>query len=185
MPEFILARARSILELGGWNVYHARTDAVLGFVAISRRVSPGRLTEYARGRLIQWAKHLINTKEILLRKRQCPPRAGAAFFSDPPSLNGPVPGNSYGGACMQIATGDPAVAETAMSGAIWTRCLVPPKPGDSSVAAELIVVSVAVKEAMTHRILAAELRQGPWGPTPLYLDALAVLHGTAADQLSR
>ena len=33
--------------------------------------------------------------------------------------------------------------------------------------------------------VAAELRQGPWGPTPLYLDALAVLHGTTADQVSR
>ena len=68
---------------------------------------------------------------------------------------------------MQLATGDPAAAETAMGGAIWTRCLVPPKLGDSSGAAELIMVSVAVKEAMAHRIQAAELRQGPWGPTPL------------------
>ena len=29
------------------------------------------------------------------------------------------------------------------------------------------------------------MRQGPWGPTPLHVDALAVLHGTAADQVSR
>ena len=29
------------------------------------------------------------------------------------------------------------------------------------------------------------MRQGTWGPTPLYLDALAVLHGTAAEQVSR
>ena len=46
---------------------------------------------------------------------------------------------------MQFATSDPAVAETAMSGAIWTRCLVPPKLGDSSAAAELVMASVAVK----------------------------------------
>ena len=85
---------------------------------------------------------------------------------------------------MQFATGDPAVAETTISGAIWTRCLVPPKPGGSSGAAELIMAPVAVKEAVAHRILATELRQGPWGPTPFYLDALAALHGTAADQVS-
>ena len=44
---------------------------------------------------------------------------------------------------------------------------------------------VEVKEAMARRIQTAELRQRPWGPTPLSLDALAVLDGTAADQVSR
>ena len=34
-------------------------------------------------------------------------RADAAFFLDT-SLNGPVPGSSYGRACMQLAMGDPA-----------------------------------------------------------------------------
>ena len=47
------------------------------------------------------------------------------------------------------------------------------------------MATVAVKEAVAHRIQAAEFRQGPWGPTPLYLDALAVLNGTAADQVSQ
>ena len=81
---------------------------------------------------------------------------------------------------MQFATGDPVVAETVTGGAIWTRCLIPPELGDSSGAAKLFMASVAVKEAMARRIQAAELRQGPRGPAPLYLDALAVLHGTAA-----
>ena len=62
---------------------------------------------------------------------------------------------------MQFATGDPAVAKTAMSGAIWTRCLVPLMPGGSSGAAELIMAPVAVKEAVAHRTQATELRQGP------------------------
>ena len=47
------------------------------------------------------------------------------------------------------------------------------------------MATAAVKEAVAHRIQAAELKQGPWRPTPLYLGALAVLHGTAADQVSR
>jgi len=72
-----------------------------------------------------------------------------------------------------------------MSGAIRTRCLVPPKLGDSSAAAELTMATVTAKEAVAHRISATELRQGPWGPTPLYLGALKVSHGTAADQVSR
>ena len=86
---------------------------------------------------------------------------------------------------MQFTTGDPAVAASVMSGTIWTRCLVPPKLGDSSAAAELIMATVAVKEAVARRILGTELRQCPWGPTPLYLGALAVLHGTVADKVSR
>ena len=149
-----------------------------GFVAISRPVSLRRLTEYAWGRLIQWARYLVNTRSIQLAMRQCPPEADAAFFSDSFFLNGPVPGSSYAGACMQFATGDPAVSGAVMSG-------VPPKLGGSSGAAELTMASVAVKEAVAHRIQVAELSQGPWGSTPLYLGAFEGLHGTTADQVSR
>ena len=106
---------------------------------LCRERGPGRLTECAWGRLIQLARYLVNTKDLQLTMRKCPPRAGAAFFSDTSSLSGLVSESSYGGACMQFATGDPAVAETAVSGAIWSRCLVPPKPGDSFAAAELIM----------------------------------------------
>ena len=68
-----------------------------------------------------------------------------------------------------------------MSCAIRARCLVSPKLGDSSAAAEKIMGTATVKEAVAHRIMATELRQGPWGPISLYLDALAVPHETAAD----
>ena len=126
MPKSILPRAHSSLGLRGRVVCQARPGAVLGFVAISRRVSPGRLTEYAWDTLIQWAMYRANNKNIQLATRQCPPRTGAAFFSDFYSLNGPVLGISYDGACLQFATGDPAMAGTVMSGVIWTECLVPP-----------------------------------------------------------
>ena len=116
---------------------------------------------------------------------RCPPESDAEFFLDSCSLNGPVPGSKYSGAGTQFATGDPALAETAMSGTIWTRCLVPPVLGDSSGSAELVMVSLEIKEDMAHRIQAAELRQGPWGATPPYMDAFAVLHGTAAEQVSK
>ena len=42
----------SALGLVRWIVYHARPDSKPAFVAISRRVSPGRLIEYAWDRLI-------------------------------------------------------------------------------------------------------------------------------------
>ena len=84
--------------------------------------------------------------------RKCPSRTNAALCSDSSSLNGPVPGSSYGEVCMQFATGDPVVAETVKGGAIWTRCLVPPKHGDSSASAGLIMATAAVKGAIAHRI---------------------------------
>ena len=90
----------------------------------------GETHQYAWGRLVQWAIYLIKTKdlefEFLLTMRKCPAKAVAAFFSDLSLLNGPAPGSSYGGACMQFAQDDPAVAGTVMSGAIRARCLVPP-----------------------------------------------------------
>ena len=96
MPETTLPRARRILGLGGWSFCHARPSSMLGFVAISRRVSPGRLTEYAWGRLIQWARYLVKNTQLAMRR--CPPESGASFVSGSPSLNGPVPGSSNAGA---------------------------------------------------------------------------------------
>ena len=114
----ILPRARRTPGLGDPGSSHVRPDAMPVPVAISRRVSPGRLTEYAWDRPIQWARYLVNTKDIRLTMRQCPPESDAAFFSNSSSLNGPVPGSSYAGACMQFATGDPEVAVTTMGGGI-------------------------------------------------------------------
>ena len=78
-----------------------------------------------------------------------------------------------------------------MLAALTSRASLPPMWEASSrttrkhPAAELIMATAAVKEAAAHSTQVAELRQGPWGPTPLYLDALAVLHGTASDQVLR
>ena len=47
LPDSALPRARSILGLAGWIVCHARPDGMLAFVAIARRVSPGRFAECA------------------------------------------------------------------------------------------------------------------------------------------
>ena len=69
--------------------------------------------------------------------------------------------------------------------AIWARCLVPPKFGDSFAAAELNKATVATKEAVAYQMQAGELRHGPRAPTPPYLDATAVLHSTATEQVPR
>ena len=84
MPEAILPRARSTLGLGGWVVCHARPDAMLGLVVVSRRVSPGRLTKYA------WDRHPVRVllgpgyNELSsgpIRKGSSPLPEGRPFFS--------------------------------------------------------------------------------------------------------
>ena len=47
------------------------------------------------------------------------------------------------------------------------------------------MATVATKEVMAYRMQAEELGHGPRTPTPLYLDATEVLHGTATEQVSR
>ena len=88
-------------------------------------------------------------------------------------------------ACIQFSAGDAVLPDKAMSGAIWVRCLVPSQLGDSSNAAELIIAAMATKEVKAYQMQARELGREPRGPTPLYLDAIAVLHGAATGQVSR
>ena len=47
------------------------------------------------------------------------------------------------------------------------------------------MATVATKEVMAYRMQAEELGNGFRAPTSLYLDATAVLHGTATEQVSR
>ena len=78
LPDSALPRARSILGLAGWVVCHARPDAMLAFVAIARRVSPGRFTECAWDRLVQWGAYLAKTKDAHLTMRKAAAGTGAA-----------------------------------------------------------------------------------------------------------
>ena len=73
---------------------NARPDAMLAFVAIARRVSPGRFTECAWDRLVQWGAYLVNTGDVHLTMRRAAAGTGAACYSDSSALNGPVPGSS-------------------------------------------------------------------------------------------
>ena len=128
LPDSVLPRARSILGLAGRVVCHAWPEAMPAFVAISRRVRRGPLTEYAWDRLFQWATYLAKPRDAHLAVRKAVAGTDAACFSDSSALNGPILGSSYAGACIQFSTGDPARPGTAMSGEIWAWCLVPPSP---------------------------------------------------------
>ena len=47
------------------------------------------------------------------------------------------------------------------------------------------MTTVATKEVMAYRMQARKRGHGPHAPTPLYLDAPAVLHEIATKQVSR
>jgi hypothetical protein len=70
-------------------------------------------------------------------------------------------------------------------GAIAWRCVAPPAGDDSSAAAKLRLATLAYKYVIAARFLQAELDVGaaPAEPTPLYLDAQAVLDGTNCERL--
>ena len=57
-------RARSNLGLGGWILSHAPPRRRAGLRRDLAARELGRLTEYAWDRPIQWARYLVNTKDL-------------------------------------------------------------------------------------------------------------------------
>jgi hypothetical protein len=78
-------------------------------------------------------------------------------------------------------------AELGGGGALAWRCVAPPAGDDSSAAAELRLATLAYKYVVAARFLQCELEVGaaPAEPTPLYLDAQAVLDGTNCERLAK
>jgi len=71
------------------------------------------------------------------------------------------------------------------SGSFLSECRAPKHLSDSSAGAELNMASWAGKAIIPVRMLLAELRLGPVGPTTLEIDASALLDGIAMDKVSR
>jgi hypothetical protein len=73
----------------------------------------------------------------------------------------------------------------AHSGLLEWRCFVPRSFPDSSAAAELIITSHACKSILGFRLLLAELHLLSHGPTPMYLDASAVINGAEMEKITK
>jgi hypothetical protein len=78
-------------------------------------------------------------------------------------------------------------AQLGGGGALARRCVAPPAGDDCSAAAELRLATLAYKYVVAARFLQCELEVGaaPAEPTPLYLDAQAVLDGTNCERLAK
>ena len=70
-------------------------------------------------------------------------------------------------------------------GAFHVGVTVPRKLSDSSAGAELIQATITLKAILGFRIMARELRLTPTGPTPLHMDANAVLLGVKREKVAK
>jgi hypothetical protein len=106
--------------------------------------------------------------------------ANADRLTTPPAAVGVAEGACHD---ADIAPGAPLGG----GGAIAWRCVAPPAGDDSSAAAELRLATLAYKYVVAARFLQCELEVGaaPAEPTPLYLDAQAVLDGTNCERLAK
>ena len=107
LPASVLPRALLVLRLGGWVVCRTRPGAMLAFAALSQHVRPGRLTEYAWARPLEWARYLVHTSDIKLAVHK-------AVTSMGPSARAPQPES----ALLFRRSGAPARAAPAVGGGV-------------------------------------------------------------------
>jgi len=117
----------------------------------------------------------VDSRDVRLYLHPVDPDTPFAAGADSSCLNGPVPGSSYGGYCIGFPD----------SGAFQFQCFVPGKLADSSAAAEAIVACHCVKAIVAARMLAEELGLKQCTPTPLAMDASAVIDGAKMERVSR
>jgi hypothetical protein len=164
--------AQSLTGIAGWISGTYRFDAYLAFVAVAQHV-PTNLTRRVWNAVLRWCHYLINTRDVKLHFR--PVGLTAAAAADSSCLNGPEPGSSYGGYLI----GFPG------SGAFQIACLVPRKLSDSSAGAEAILACQCVKAIAGVRMLLDELGLKQHEPTPMAMDASAVIDGSKMTRVTK
>ena len=171
--EFI-AHAQRLTGIAGWLCGAYRFDAYLAFVVAAQHVTTN-LTQRVWDAILRWCHYLVNTRHIRLYYHPAPPGTPFVAAADSSCLNGPTPGSSYGG----FSIGFPN------SGAVLIRCLVPSKLADSSAGSEAILACVCVKAIVAMRMMTEELGFTQTAPTPMEMDAQAVIDGSTMERVSR
>jgi hypothetical protein len=172
-PEYTVL-AEQLTGIAGWICGAYRFDAYLAFVAVAQHASTN-LTKRVWDAILRWCHYLVATKDVRLYFHKVAPSTPFTAAADSSCLNGPLPGSSYGGFCL----GFPG------SGAFMVRCLVPSKLADSSAGVEAIIACHCVKAVAAMRMLCEELDLKQLGPTPVAMDAQAVLDGATTDRVTR
>jgi len=173
MPEEYTEIAQRLTGIAGWICGAYRFGAYLAFVTVTQHVSTN-LTKRVWNAIIRWCSYLVDSRDVRLYYHpvgQTTPFRAGSYSS---CLNGPLPGSSYGG----YAIGFPG------SGSVQFRCLVPSKLADSSAGSETIMACQCVKAIFAMRMLTEELELKQHAPTPMSLDAKAVIDGIMMDRVS-
>ena len=173
VTEFTEA-AQRLTGIAGWLCGAYRFDAYLGFLAVAQQVSIN-LTQRVWDAILRWCHYLVDSRDVRLYFHPIDPNTPFAAGADSSCLNGPVPGSSYGGYCIGFPD----------RGAFQFQCFVPGKLADSSAAAEAIVACHCVKAIVAAHMLAEELGLKQRKPTPLAMDASAVIDGAKMERVSR
>ena len=176
-----ISAARSILGLGMYVVRGTRPDGLFAATALAPHIVVN-LTQTVWSALLRWAHYLVDIRDTRLLLRPVPPGKELSFMacSDSSSINFTVPGDDMPTASMGgFSLFFPG------SGSFMCKCRSPKHLADSSAAAELNMASWAGKAIIPMRMLQAELRLGPTGPTVVEIDASALLDGISMDKVSR
>jgi hypothetical protein len=168
------ALARSVVGLGGFLACNVRPDAYPAFVAITQRLAH-HFTLFVWKCILRWAHYLVLSRDLCLTYRAGTGPPQWCCYSDSALANLPD-GGTFGGITFGL---------DAHSGLVDWRCFVPRCFPDSSAAAELIIATHASKTILGFRMLLQELRVLPDGPTPLYIDASAVIDGTEMEKITK
>jgi hypothetical protein len=117
----------------------------------------------------------MDTKDVKLFYHKIDPTTPIEAGADSSCLNGPEPGSSYGGYFIGFPD----------SGAVQIGCLVPSKLSDSSAGSEATLACHCVKAIAGMRMLLEQLDLKQHTPTPMAMDAKAVIDGTKMNRVTK
>jgi hypothetical protein len=170
----IKEEARSIVGLGGFIVCNVRPDAHFAFVVLCQYVGC-RLTLNVWKGIRRWAHYLIATRELHLTYRKPAGDTEWSMHSDSSLNNVEGRAASFGGMAFGVEG----------SGLVDWQVIAPRQISDSSASAELVIATRAAKAILGFRLLLKELGMLHEGPTPMYLDASAVISGAEMEKVTR
>jgi hypothetical protein len=174
MPPEYTQLAQSLTGIAGWICGAYRFEAYLAFVALAQHVSTNLTTKVWRA-LLRWCYYMVDTRDIKLYYHNVDPATPIQAGADSSCLNGPEPGSSYGG----YTIGFPG------SGVVQIGCLVPSKLSDSTAGSEAILACHCVKAIVGVRMLLEQLDLKQLAPTPMAMDASAVIDGTKMNRVTK
>ena len=166
-----------------------RCEAHFGYCVISRYLNEAKLTKRAFQYLLRLAKYLVTTKDLCLTLA-APRGSGGGLdlftvYTDSSHGNA-GDGRSYGGYYLMCEDASVAAANQGRGAFAW-KCEAPPDADDSSGAAELKMVTRAIKYTIAARTIQRDLDLGiaPTKPTDVYTDAQAVIQGKKGERMTK